>query len=64
LEGSRIALPGFLKIGPKKDFPLGGHREHHLGRQKEYPVGAQREYPLGSPKIMGIQMVSLVFLGK
>ena len=58
-----IVFIGFLKIGPKKDFPLGGHREHHLGRQKEYPVGAQREYPLGNPKIMGIQMASLVFLG-
>ena len=51
----RIALPGFSKIGSKKDFPLGGHREHHLGRQKEYPLGAQREYPLGSPKSWGFK---------
>ena len=38
--------------------------EYDLGRQREYPVGAQREYPLGSSKIMGIQVFSLVFLGK
>ncbi len=35
-----------------------------MGRLREYPVGASREYLLGSPKIMGIQVVPLVFLEK